>query len=320
MTSTMCLDLMPLDSAYHAPVLANDVTELLRHCRRVLDCTLGGGGHTLALLEAGVEQVVGVDRDPEALAAATERLAQFSTLGRFSAVESNFATLDSLPALEGIRFDGILLDLGISSHQIDESDRGFTFRPGARLDMRMGGDAPMDAASLLNTEDERTLTSIFRNFGDEPAPRAGRLAREVVRRRGNERFETSDDLVRAIRAVLGPRSGPADFARLFQAVRIAVNDELPGLERALPVLRDRLVPGGTLVVIAYHSGEDRIVKNAFREWSAACVCPPRQPVCTCRGRPLGTTITKRAIVASADEVSRNPRARSARLRAWRSAE
>jgi len=316
----MCLDLMPLDSAYHAPVLASDVTELLRHCRRVLDCTLGGGGHSLALLEAGVDRVIGVDRDPDALVSATQRLAQFSALGRFSAVESNFALLDSLPALEGIRFDGILLDLGISSHQVDESDRGFTFRPGARLDMRMGAGAPMDAAALLNTEDERTLTSIFRNFGDETPPRAGRLAREIVRRRGNAPFETSDDLVRAIRAVLGSRSGAGDFARLFQAVRIAVNDELPSLERALPALRDRLVPGGSLVVIAYHSGEDRIVKNAFRDWSTACVCPPRQPVCTCRGRPLGTTITKRAVPASADEVIRNPRARSARLRAWRSAE
>jgi 16S rRNA (cytosine1402-N4)-methyltransferase len=320
MINTMCLDLMPLDSAYHAPVLASDVTEMLRHSKHVLDCTLGGGGHSLALLEAGVETLVGVDRDPEALAAATQRLAPFAALGRFSAVESNYAMLDNLPSLDGIRFDGILLDLGISSHQIDESDRGFTFRPGAPLDMRMGADAPMDAAALLNTEDERILTSIFRDFGDEPPHRAGRLAREIVRRRANAPFETSDDLVGAIRAVLGSRSGAGDFARLFQAVRIAVNDELPSLERALPALRDRLLPGGTFVVIAYHSGEDRLVKNAFREWSAACVCPPKQPVCTCRGRPLGTTITRRAIPASADEVIRNPRARSARLRAWRSAE
>jgi 16S rRNA (cytosine1402-N4)-methyltransferase len=318
MIITMCFDLMPLDSAYHAPVLASDVTELLHHSNRVLDCTLGGGGHSLALLEAGVESVVAVDRDPQALAAASERLAQFGELGRFSAIQSNFAAIDNNPALEGIRFDGILLDLGISSHQIDESDRGFTFRPRAPLDMRMGTDAPMDAAAVLNTEDEQTLTSIFRNFGDEP--RAGRLAREIVRRRANVPFATSDDLVGAIRAVLGPRSGPGEFARLFQAIRIAVNDEIPALERALPALRDRLTPGGTLVVIAYHSGEDRIVKNAFRDWSAACICPPKQPVCTCRGRPLGTTITRRAIPASADEIARNPRARSARLRAWRSAE
>jgi len=310
---------MPLDSAYHAPVLASEVTELLRHSRSVLDCTLGGGGHALSLLDGGVESVVGVDRDPDALAAATARLARFSALGRFSAVESNFAALDTVPALDGSRFDGILLHRGLSSHQIAESDRGFTCRPRAPLDMRMGTDVPMDAATLLNTEDERTLTSIFRAFGDESPPRAARLAREIVRRRANERFQTSDDLVRAIRAVLGPRSGPGDFARLFQSVRIAVNDELPALERALPALRDRLVPGGTLAVIAYHSGEDRIVKNAFRGWSAACVCPPRQPVCTCRGRPLGTTITRRAVTAATDEVARNPRARSARLRAWQSA-
>src|SRR5262249_37247959 len=137
-------------------------------------------------------------------------------------------------------------------------------------------------------------------------------------RRDHHPFESSDDLVGAIRAVLGPRSGPTDFARLFQAIRIAVNHELTGLTRALPALRDRLMPGGTFVVISYHSGEDRIVKNAFREWSAACVCRPKQPVCTCRGRPLGTTLTRRTTTASEEEVAQNPRARSARLRAWRS--
>jgi 16S rRNA (cytosine1402-N4)-methyltransferase len=298
-------------------VLASEVTELLRNSAQVLDCTLGGGGHTLALLEAGVPSVIGVDRDPEALAAAATRLHDFAQAGRFSAVQSNYASLDVLPSLEGMTFDGILLDLGISSHQIDDSERGFSFRPGARLDMRMGADVETDAAALLNTEDESTLTKIFKTFGDEP--RAARLAHEIARRRGNRPFETSDDLVGAIRAVLGARSGSADFARLFQAVRIAVNDELPGLERALPALRDRLNPGGILAVIAYHSGEDRIVKHAIRSWSAACICPPKQPTCTCRGRSLGTTLTRRAMTASHDEVLQNPRARSARLRAWRSA-
>src|SRR4051812_8387410 len=314
----MCLEVMPSTSAYHAPVLASEVTELLRNAKQVLDCTLGGGGHTLALLEAGVPSVIGVDRDPDALAAAATRLHEFATAGRFSAVQSNYAKLDGLPSLEGLRFDGILLDLGISSHQIDDADRGFTFRPGARLDMRMGGDADADAAELLNTENESSLTRIFKTFGDEP--RGARLAHEIVRRRENKPFATSDDLVGAIRAVLGSRSGAAEFARLFQAVRIAVNDELPGLERALPALRDRLTPGGILAVIAYHSGEDRIVKHAMRSWSAACICPPKQPTCTCRGKPLGTTLTRRALTASHDEVLQNPRARSARLRAWRSAE
>jgi 16S rRNA (cytosine1402-N4)-methyltransferase len=309
---------MPPSSAYHAPVLAAETIELLGGAKRVLDCTLGGGGHSQALLESGVQRVVGVDRDPDALTAATERLASYAAAGRFSSIQSNYADVADHPDLEGITFDGILLDLGISSHQIDAESRGFTFRPGAPLDMRMGPDAERTASDLLNDEPEASLATTFRKFGDEP--RAARLAREIVRRRATEAFATSDDLVRAIRAVLGPRSGAADFARLFQAVRIDVNDELSGLTRALPALRDRLTPGGTMVVIAYHSGEDRIVKNAFREWSAACICPPKQPVCTCRGRPLGTTITRRALTASDDETAANPRARSARLRAWRSAE
>src|SRR5689334_24338713 len=182
-TNTMCLEVMSSTSAYHAPVLASEVTELLRNSERVLDCTLGGGGHSLALLEAGVKTVVGVDRDSQALAAATARLHEFATAGRFSAVQSNYADLESLPPLEGMAFDGILLDLGISSHQVDDTDRGFTFRPGAPLDMRMGPDAARDAATLLNSADEGTLAKIFKNYGDEP--RGARLSHEIVRRREN---------------------------------------------------------------------------------------------------------------------------------------
>src|SRR6476659_1337500 len=137
----MCLEVMPSTSAYHAPVLASEVTELLRRSERVLDCTLGGGGHSAALLEAGAQSVVGVDRDPQALAAALTRLRDFADAGRFSAVQSNYADLDALPSLQNMTFDGILLDLGISSHQVDDAERGFTFRQGARLDMRMGADA-----------------------------------------------------------------------------------------------------------------------------------------------------------------------------------
>jgi len=299
-------------------VLAAETIDLLGSATRVLDCTLGGGGHSQALLDAGVRSVIGVDRDPDALAAATRRLEAFATAGRFSAIQSNYADVANDPALHDLTSDGILLDLGISSHQVDAESRGFTFRPGAPLDMRMGPDAELSATDLLNDESETSLATTFREFGDEH--RADRLAREIVRRRATQPFATSDDLVRAIRAVLGPRSGSSDFARLFQAVRIAVNNELPGLTRALPVLRDRLTAGGTVVVIAYHSGEDRIVKNTFREWSAACICPPKQPVCTCRGRPLGTTLTRRAVTASDEEIAANPRARSARLRAWRSVE
>lgn len=302
------------DDGYHAPVLMEPVLELLNGARNVLDGTLGGGGHAAALLATGAT-VTGVDRDPAALTAAGRRLAEFTAAGRFRPVPGNYARLDRVAALDGEKFDGILLDLGVSSHQLDDLSRGFSFREGAPLDMRMGADAEADAAALLNSSSEEELARLLREYADEP--RAGRLAREIVRRRGSRAFATSDDLVGAIRGALGPRTGPGDFARIFQGVRIAVNDELAGLAQALPALRDRLDAGGTFVVLSYHSGEDRLVKHAFREWSSACVCPPRQPFCTCRGEPLGATVTRRPIVPGADEVARNPRSRSARLRAWR---
>jgi 16S rRNA (cytosine1402-N4)-methyltransferase len=298
---------------YHEPVLAAEVVELLRDAKTVLDGTLGGGGHTEALLRAGVARVIGVDRDPEALGSARARLAAHEREGRFRAVRANYADLDESPDLADERLDGIVLDLGVSSRQFDAVGRGFTFREGAPLDMRMG-DEGRTAADVLNGASERELAAIFRDYGDEP--KAGRLARQIVRRRARP-FATSDDLVGAIRGALGPRSGPTDFARLFQAVRIAVNDELEGLRRALPALRDRLDGGGVLAIITYHSGEDRLVKHAFREWSAECVCPPKQPVCTCRGHSLGVTLTRHAILPGAAELAANPRARSAKLRAWR---
>ncbi|MFW6175413.1 MAG: 16S rRNA (cytosine(1402)-N(4))-methyltransferase RsmH, partial [Acidobacteriota bacterium] len=216
-------------------------------------------------------------------------------------------------------FAGALLDLGVSSHQIDAEDRGFTFRRGAPLEMRMGGETGggTTAADLLNQADHGELTRIFRDLGEEP--RAGRLAGEVVRRRGRQPFRTSDDLVAALAAALDRSPSARDKARIFQAVRIAVNDELAALREALPVIRDRLRPGGALVVLAYHSLEDRIVKQAFREWSRSCVCPPKIPVCRCRGEALGKELTRGPLRPSDDEVARNPRSRSARLRAWRKA-
>lgn len=299
---------------YHVPVMLAEVETFLANASMALDCTLGGGGHSAALLERGA-RVTGVDRDPRALSAARERLADYERAGQFRALLGNYAALADAGLADVERFDGILLDLGVSSHQFDDLSRGFTYREGAPLDMRMGDDADVDAAGLLNTIDEIDLSALLRAYADEP--RAARLAREIVRRRMRRPFATADDLVDAIRAVLGPRSGAPDFARIFQAIRIAVNNELAGLEHALPTLRDRLTPGGTLAVISYHSGEDRLVKNAFRDWSASCVCPPRQMVCTCRGAPLGETLTRRAAVPTAEEIEANPRARSAKLRAWR---
>jgi 16S rRNA (cytosine1402-N4)-methyltransferase len=300
-------------SEYHTPVLVNEVLALLPCPGRVLDCTLGGGGHSAALLAGGCD-VIGLDRDPDAIRVAEARLESYKGAGRFRAVLENYASVDDVAELRDVRFNGILLDLGVSTHQVDAFERGFTFREGARLDMRMDG-APRTAADVLRDTPVDELARLFREHADEP--RARRLAAEIDRRRRTRPFHTSDDLVGAIRATLGPRSGAPDFARLFQAIRIVVNDELTGLAHALPALRDRLTDGGVLVVIAYHSGEDRLVKRALAEWSASCVCPPKQPMCNCRGAALGSLLTKKAMTASEAEVASNPRSRSARLRAWR---
>ena len=304
------------DSSYHAPVMVDEILALFAGAEQVLDCTLGGGGHSEALLASG-SSVVALDRDEVAISEARKRLAPYEASGRFLAIRGNFGEIDRIQALEGRLFDAILADLGVSSHQIDADDRGFSFRPGALLDMRMDRRSTTTAAELLNTLDETELSQIFRDYGDEP--RASRLAREIVRRRDRRPMHVSDDLVDAIRGTFGARMGPGDFARLFQAVRIAVNDELRTLERALPLLRDRLEPSGKLAFISYHSGEDRLVKHTMREWSKSCICPPRQLQCTCRGKALGELITKRALIASGHETALNPRSRSARLRAWQSA-
>lgn len=293
---------------WHVPVLADAVVALAAGCRRVVDGTAGDGGHTECLAALGAH-VIAVDRDADALARARARVAT----DRVTWVLGCFADPTVLARMDAFRPDFVLLDLGVSSLQLDRDERGFSFRPGVPLDMRMTREGST-AADLLNTLDAGGLETVFREFGDER--RAKPLAREVVRRRARAPFHTSDDLVNAIRAVLGPRAGPAVFARLFQAIRIAVNEEFRQLQEALPRLRDALVPGGRLAVISYHSGEDRIVKTLFRAWASACVCPPGQPICTCRGAPLGRLDPKRPLVPAADEVAGNPRARSAKLRTF----
>jgi len=293
---------------YHRPVLLESVLETARGATRAVDATAGHGGHAEALLATGAA-VMAIDCDPSALAIARARLGDVPTY-----LEADYASPEALAAIADFRPDLILLDLGVSSAQLDQEDRGFTFRPGAPLDMRMSGRGP-SAADWLNEADELELAVAFRDNADER--KARRLAGEIARRRRKARLATSDDLVKAIRAVLGPRSGPSDFARIFQGVRIAVNEELDGLARALPAMRDALVPGGRLAVISYHSGEDRIVKHAFREWGRACICPPELPACVCRGRPLGTVDPRKPLRATAEEVADNPRARSAKLRVFR---
>lgn len=302
--------------SYHEPVLLEEVLDVLEPAEGelFLDGTLGGGGHARALLErCATCRIVGVDRDPEALDEARGALA--GVLDRVELVHGTFDRAVELGGLEGKgTLSGALLDLGVSSHQLDEDARGFAFRRGVPLDMRMERTgADRTAAEILNEATEAELTRIFRDYGEEP--RARKLAREIVRRRTRGGFSTSDDLVNALAGALGKAPGAQDKARIFQALRIEVNDEMGALERALESIRDALGPGERLAVVAYHSLEDRMVKHSFREWSRECVCPPGLPICVCRGKALGTTLTRRPVRPGEEEIARNPRARSARLRA-----
>ncbi len=303
---------------YHEPVMGPEMLELLRPSGPglYLDGTLGGGSHTRLILEACAEcRVLAVDRDGDAIDHARSALADLADRVRFLRCRFDRAPLDAEARDRGL--DGAVLDLGISSRQLESDARGFTFRRGVALDMRMDEGTDLDAARFLAEATEERLTQVFRDFGEEP--KARRLAREIVKRRGTAVLETSDDLVAALAVTLGRAPSARDKARIFQAVRIAVNEELESLELGLPAIREVMNDGAVMVVISYHSLEDRVVKNAFREWSRACVCPPQLPACTCRGRPLGETLTRKPMRPGETEVERNPRARSARLRAWRRA-
>jgi 16S rRNA (cytosine1402-N4)-methyltransferase len=301
-----------MSERYHIPVMVQEVVDWLEPRRGgvYFDGTLGGGGHSEAILESGPEaRVIAADRDREALAEAGARLSRFGD--RFEAREGDFA--DVAERLE-VELAGSLLDLGVSSHQIDADRRGFSFRSGSPLDMRMG-EGGRTAADVLNEYEEADLLRVLWDYGEEK--RARPIVRRVLSRREERPFETSEELVAVLEDVYGHRLTPQDKARVFQAFRIEVNQELSSLDRTLPVLRDALEPGGVMVVIAYHSLEDRRVKNAFREWSRECVCPPELPVCGCRGEALGETLTRKVARPTEAEVERNPRSRSARLRAWR---
>jgi len=304
---------------FHEPLMVEEVLEVLEEARdgTILDGTLGGGGHAEAMLDRWPGcRILGVDRDPEAHRVARERLASYGDRVRFLQMRFDQAMDDAQIKAEGL--SGALLDLGVSSWQLDADHRGFAFRRGAPLDMRMGGgEEGESAADLLNDAPQEELARVFREYGEERRWRA--LAREVVRRRGNQPFQTSDDLVAALSTVMGKSPSPRDKARIFQAVRIAVNQELTVLTQTLPRIRDALTPQGVLAVLSYHSLEDRVVKGAFREWSQDCVCPPGLPICICRGVALGSLLLKRPQRPGQEEVRRNPRGRSALLRAWRKA-
>ncbi len=304
-------------AGFHDPVLVREVIDSIAPSgdRVYLDGTVGGGGHSAILLtECASCRVIAVDRDPEALEAAKATLAPFGN--RVGFIQARFdEALRAADLSEPLA--GVLLDLGVSSHQLDSDRRGFAFRAGVELDMRMDAtqaDEP-SAAHILNYESEEALARIFHEYGEEPRSRA--LARAVAGRRATTLFRTSDDLVGVLYRTLGRVPSAKEKARIFQSLRIAVNDELICLERGLSAFSDAMAPNARLAVISYHSLEDRLVKNAFRDWSRSCVCPPGMPVCTCRGRPLGSALTRKAVRPSEIELRRNPRARSARLRVWR---
>jgi 16S rRNA (cytosine1402-N4)-methyltransferase len=303
----------------HRPVLLDEAVAALqpRPGGRYLDGTFGGGGHTRALLEASAPDgiVLALDADPAALQRAAA-LRQEPDIGeRLIPIHGNFADLAAVvPARGQEPVDGILLDLGLSSYQLDAPERGFAFRHEGPLDMRFDPERGAPASELVNTLPERDLADLIWRYGEEPGSR--RVARAIVRDRERAPIETTTRLAEVVSRALGGRRGrdihPA--TRTFQALRIATNDELAVLESALAGAVDVLAPGGRLVVIAFHSLEDRIVKRFIERESAACVCPPGTPVCVCGQQPRLRKVTRRAIRPDAAEAESNPRARSAVLR------
>ncbi|MEW5761634.1 MAG: 16S rRNA (cytosine(1402)-N(4))-methyltransferase RsmH [Bacillota bacterium] len=306
-------------SFYHEPVMPAEVLEALavKPGGVYVDCTVGGGGHARGILERSAPDgvLLGLDRDPEAIAAAGARLKPFG--GRVILVQADFRDVARVAAGLGIAAaDGVLYDLGVSSHQFDAPARGFTYREDAPLDMRMDPTGGVTAADLVNTLPQDELARIIRQYGEERW--AGRIAAFIVDERKRRPVRTTGQLVEIIKRAVpagARRQGPHPARRTFQALRIAVNTELDALAASLRQAVDLLRPGGRLCVIAYHSLEDRIVKETLREMAATCVCPPGLPVCRCGRRPQLRVLSGRAQRPSPAEVAANPRSRSARLRA-----
>ncbi len=303
---------------HHVTAMANEAVDLLA-CRPggiYVDGTLGGCGHARLICErimpAG--RLIGIDKDADAVAHARRALAPYGEA--VTIIRGNFARMPQLLARAGVgRADGILLDLGLSLHQLRASGRGFSFRQDEPLDMRMDDRQELTAADLVNRLSAAELASIFRNYGQQS--RSGRIAAKIVAARGRQPIRTSRQLARIVAAALGGRARKAAIhpaTKVFMALRIAVNEELDDLRTFLDSALDLLAPGGRLCILAFHSLEDRMVKHRFRKWASACQCPPRLP-CTCGGRARVKLLTPRVLRPANDEVENNPMARSTRLRA-----
>jgi 16S rRNA (cytosine1402-N4)-methyltransferase len=312
------MDSAGVTSSYHEPVMLREVLESLdlKPGGIYVDGTVGGGGHARGILTATAPDgiLVGIDRDDEALAETGRVLEPFGK--RKFLVKGDYADLEGILSRLGIgRVDGIVLDLGVSSHQLETAERGFSFTKPAPLDMRMDRDAPRTARQIVNTADARELKRILRLYGEELL--AGRIARAIVERRKAGPIETTDELAGIIAFAMPARMSHGRIhpaTRTFQALRIAVNDELASLDRGIASGIDCLKEGGRFSVISFHSLEDRMVKDLFRDASRGCTCPRDLPVCACGGKPRLRVITRRPLRPGEDEVDRNPRARSAKLR------
>ena len=300
----------------HTPVLLQEVMDLLG-CSPgnvVVDCTVGGGGHAYEILKRILPggYLIGFDRDPNALNAAEKRLEEFAN--HFTLVHSNYINMERILEDLGIKeVDGILMDLGASSHQLDEKERGFSYMQDASLDMRMDPTQAFSAYNVVNEYSQNELRRIIRNYGEERW--ADRIAGFIV---DNRPVETTGQLVDIIKRAIpagARRSGPHPAKRTFQAIRIEVNQELSQLGESIEKAVKMLRPGGRLCIITFHSLEDRIVKRAFRDLSNPCICPTGAPICTCGRKPEVKIITGRPVTPSAAELSINPRSRSAKARA-----
>ena len=307
--------------AGHTPVLAEEIMSMLAPARGSLqiDATLGGGGHNERILEATDPdgRLLGLDADGAAIARVAGRL-QPRFGDRLVLRQGNFRDLSTIAREAGFgQVDGTLFDLGLSSYQLADTDRGFGFRAGGPLDMRFDTSRGVPASELLASLDANELTALFRRYGEEP--KAGRIVRAIVDARRTAPITTAEELAALVERVLPPnprqprRTHPA--TRVFQALRIAVNEELDALQEGLSAALDLLRPGGRLVVLSYHSLEDRIVKRFLAAERRGCVCPPEIPVCVCGRNPRLRLLTRPSLTPTAEEIAANPRARSARLRA-----
>ena len=298
----------------HTPVMTAEVVEYLVHENSILvvDATVGTGGHTLAILEASTGlSVLGVDRDPQALREAERLLKSFKERVRF--VNANYAEFDRFLSPRE-KPDGVLADLGLSSLQIDERQRGFSYAKDGPLDMQMSSEGPT-AKTFLEQTSLRELSGVLKRYGEVSG--ASRIAREILAGVEKGRMNTTYDLRDAVDSAVRGKSTPALLSKVFQAIRIVINDELQNLARFLGGLVDRLNKNARIVVVSYHSLEDRRVKEFFRRESRDCICPPRTPVCTCHHAATLEILTPRVVRPSPREIEVNPRARSARLRAAR---